>query len=286
MKNSNKEISSAYKCAIEFAKNHYENFPVVSWLIPKELRKHVAIIYWFARTSDDYADEGSLTEEQRLVHLNEFEKSLTDLLNGNFKSPIEEALNFTIKEKNLTPQLFYDMLAAFKQDVVKKRYANFDEVLDYCKYSANPVGRLILELFDLRDNEAFIYSDKICTALQLTNFYQDVELDYQKGRIYFPKVEMKQFNVDEKVFADKENNANLKQLLKHNIERTQKMFDDGKRLLNYLNARLKFEIKWTILGGEAILKKIEANDFKVFNTRSKLTNTDFVALFMRSFLSL
>ncbi len=285
MKNSNKKISSTYKSAIEFAKNHYENFPVVSLLIPKALRKHIAIIYWFARTADDFADEGNIKNDERLQHLNNFEHSLDDLLTRKYKTPFEEALNETIKQKNLTSRLFYDLLKAFKQDVVKKRYQNLDEVLDYCKYSANPVGRLILELFNFRNEEAFYYSDKICTALQLTNFLQDIETDYHKGRIYFPQDEMKQFNVSEKVFAEKENNVNLKQLLKHNIERTQKMFDEGKNLLNYVNGRLKFEIKWTILGGEAILKKIKDNGYKIFDARPKLTKTDFVTLFIKSFLT-
>ena len=285
MKNSNQEIESAYKSAIDFAKEHYENFPVVSLLVPRELRKHVAIIYWFARTADDFADEGNISEGDRIEKLNDFENSFNDLLKGKFKSPFEEALNQTIKQKNLTPQLFFDLLKAFKQDVVKKRYNNFDEVLDYCNHSANPVGRLILELYDIRNDEAFNYSDKICTALQLTNFYQDIEIDYEKGRIYFPQNEMKQFEVTENIFAMKENNVNLKKLLRHNIDRTQKMFDDGKNLLKFLNGRLKFEIKWTILGGEAILNKIKKNDYNIFNSRPKLTKTDFGALFIKSFLT-
>jgi len=285
MKENRQEISSAYKSAIDFSKEHYENFPVVSLLVPRELRKHVAIIYWFARTADDFADEGNMSEDGRIEKLNDFENSLKALLNGNFKSPFEEALHQTIKQKNLTSQLFFDLLKAFKQDVVKKRYNDFDEVLDYCNCSANPVGRLILELYDVRNEGAFNYSDKICTALQLTNFYQDIEIDYEKGRIYFPQNEMEQFEVTENIFAMKENNVNLKMLLRHNIDRTQKMFDEGKNLLKFLNGRLKFEIKWTILGGEAILNKIIKNDYNIFNSRPKLTKTDFGALFIKSFLT-
>jgi squalene synthase HpnC len=285
LKNSNPEISHVYKSAIDFAKNHYENFPVVSWFIPKDLRKHVAIIYWFARTADDFSDEGNHIEEHRLMNLNGFEKSLSALLNGEFKSPFEEALHNTINQKKLTPQLFYDLLKAFKQDVTKKRYENFAEVLAYCQYSANPVGRLILELFDIRINEAFNYSDKICTALQLTNFYQDIEIDYEKGRIYLPIDEMQKYDVTENMFAKKENNVNLKKLLAHNIERTQKMYDEGKNLLNYMSGRLKFEIKWTILGGESILNKIRLNDYNIFNARPKLTKIDFGSLFIKSFFS-
>lgn len=285
MKSSVLEISSAYASALDFAKNHYENFPVVSLLIPKELRKHVAIIYWFARTADDFADERNFNEDERLQYLNDFENSLNDLLEKKFNSPFEEALHETIKQKNLTSQLFNDLLKAFKQDVVKKRYENFEELLFYCKHSANPIGRLILELFNIRSNEAFNYSDKICTALQLTNFYQDIEIDYQKGRIYLPVDEIQKYDVTENMFAKKENNVNLKKLLAHNIERTQKLFDEGKNLLKYISGRLKFEIKWTILGGEAILNKIKKNDFEIFNARPKLTKTDFGALFIKSFLT-
>ena len=284
MKDKDSQISTTYNSALDFARKHYENFPVVSLLIPKELRKHIAIIYLFARTADDIADEGNLSENERLQQLNDFENSLHNLLIGNFKSHFEEALHHTIIQKNLTPQMFYDLLKAFKQDVIKKRYENYDELLFYCKHSANPIGRLILELFNIRSEEAFNYSDKICTALQLTNFYQDIEIDYQKGRIYFPQDELQRFEVTENMFAMKENNVNLKKLLRHNIERTQKMFDEGKNLLKFLNGRLKFEIKWTILGGGKILQKIKEKDYNIFNARPKLTKRDFGALFIKSFL--
>jgi len=284
LKDKDSQISTTYNSALDFARKHYENFPVVSLLIPKELRKHIAIIYLFARTADDIADEGNLSENERLQQLNDFENSLHNLLIGNFKSHFEEALHHTIIQKNLTPQMFYDLLKAFKQDVTKKRYENYDELLFYCKHSANPIGRLILELFNIRSEEAFNYSDKICTALQLTNFYQDIEIDYQKGRIYFPQDELQRFEVTENMFAMKENNVNLKKLLRHNIERTQKMFDEGKNLLKFLNGRLKFEIKWTILGGGKILQKIKEKDYNIFNARPKLTKRDFGALFIKSFL--
>jgi squalene synthase HpnC len=188
----------------------------------------------------------------------------------------------TINEKKLTPNLFYDLLKAFKQDVVKKRYENFEQVLDYCKHSANPVGRLILELFNIRGEEYFILSDKICTALQLTNFYQDLLVDYQKGRIYLPIDEMQQYGVDEKTFELKENSLNLKQLLRHNISRTEEMFKEGKGLLKYLKGRLKFEIAWTIVGGEKILEKINDIDYNTINIRPKLNRTEYFTLALKS----
>ncbi len=275
-------IDSAYEEALEFAKNHYENFPVASFLIPKSLRKHVAIIYWFARTADDIADEGEMKPEERLKKLENFENRLTELLNGNFSNPFELALHSTIEAKNLSQENFYNLLKAFKQDVIKKSYKDFPDLLNYCKYSANPVGRLILELNNIRNEDAFNYSDKICTALQLTNFWQDTLIDFLKGRIYYPIDEMENFGVMEKVFELKENNLNLQALVKHNVERTSQLFEEGKNLIKFLHGRLKFEIKWTIFGGEAILKKIESNDFNVLNLRPTLSKRDFLLLLLKS----
>ncbi|MFO7445083.1 MAG: squalene synthase HpnC [Ignavibacteriaceae bacterium] len=280
---SNNNIEPAYQSALNFVKNHYENFPVVSFLIPKDLRKHIAIIYWFARTADDFADEGSFTEEERINKLNFFEDRLTELVNGNAENDFELALSETIKQRNLNTDLFYDLLTAFKQDVVKNRYDNFDEILNYCKHSANPVGRLILELFNIRNEEAARYSDKICTALQLTNFYQDTVIDFNKGRIYYPLNEMEKFSVYQKTFELKENNSNLRLLVKLNVDRAAAMFEEGKNLLKYLDGRLKLEIKWTIYGGEEILAKIRRNDYNVFK-RPELTKLDFPVLLIKSFL--
>lgn len=285
MLGANQNILSAYKEALNFAKQHYENFPVVSWLIPKGLRKHIAIIYWFARIADDYADEGIFSDEERLEKLNLFEASLTELLKGNINSHFEAALYNTITERNLSAQLFYDLLSAFKQDALKKRYKNFSEVLEYCSKSANPIGRLILELFNVRNDEAFFYSDKICTALQLTNFLQDLKVDFRKGRIYLSEDEMKLFSVSEEDFDSSKINPNLSALLEHNVNRTQEMFNEGKKLLNYLHGKLKLEIRWTILGGEEILNKIRRSDFNVLNKPPRLTKKDFGVLFIKSFLS-
>ncbi len=273
-----------YNQVISYAQNHYENFPVISFLIPKKLQKHIAVIYWFARTADDIADEGNLSEEKRLKQLDEFENNFTKALNGKPQNDFESALIHTIKEKKLTSSLFYDLLNAFKQDVVKKRYENFNEVLYYCKHSANPVGRLILELYDIRKEECFLLSDKICTGLQLTNFYQDLQLDYQKGRIYLPQNEMQKFGVNERLFELKENSLNLQQLLKFNIEKTETMFREGKELLRFLNGRLKFEISWTILGGENILKKIKEINYNTIKLRPALNKKDFLRLIIKSFL--
>jgi squalene synthase HpnC len=268
------------KLNLTLAKDHYENFPVASFLLPKYYRKDVAIVYWFARTADDLADEGKLDSESRLIELDKFEREFEKSLKGKSKNFNFNQLADVIAKRNLTTQYFYDLLSAFKQDVEKKNYENFIELLDYCKRSANPVGRILLELFNIIEKEAIISSDKICTALQLTNFYQDTIIDIKKGRNYYPIDEMKMFNVTQNMFELEQNNPNIKELLKHNVQRTQTLFDEGKNLLKYLNGRFKFEIKWTIAGGEKILDKIRKNDYNVFLQRPKLSKIDFILLFV------
>jgi len=275
-------INNLEKNVSSLAKHHYENFPVASFLIPKYYREDVAIVYWFARTADDLADEGNVEPHKRLDELNKFEIEFNESLDGRSDNFYFIQLSKTIHDKKLSIGNFIDLLSAFKQDVVKKDYDSFDEVLDYCKRSANPVGRILLELFNINEEQAIISSDKICTALQLTNFYQDTMVDIQKGRNYYPQNEMKKFNVTQKMFELKENNHNIKELVKHNIERTQALFDDGKNLLKYLNGRFKIEIKWTIGGGEKILDKLRKNDYDVFTKRPRLNRIDFISLFIKS----
>ncbi len=264
------------------AKNHYENFPVGSFLFPKNYRKDVAIVYWFARTADDLADEGNAAPEKRLEELNKFENEFQKSLKGKSDNLYFIQLAKTITEKKLSITHFTDLLSAFKQDVVKKSYNNFDEVLNYCQRSANPVGRILLEFFKVDKDAARNCSDKVCTALQLTNFYQDTVLDIEKGRNYYPQDEMETFGVIKKKFELKENNPNIKALLKHNVDRAQVLFDEGKNLLKYLNGRFKVEIKWTIAGGEKILDKIRKNDYDVFSIRPKLNKIDFIGLLIKS----
>ncbi len=274
---------SGYTEALILAKSHYENFPVVSLLIPKELRKHLAVIYWFARTADDYADEGIGSSTERINNLTTFENRLKLLLGGNFSSDLDSALHETIKRKSLSPENFFSLLKAFKQDVTKHRYSDFIEVLEYCSYSANPVGRLFLELTGYANDEMFVYSDKICTALQITNFIQDTVKDYEKGRIYYPLDEMQKLGVTEKMFELKQNNLNFKRLIEFSVGRVLEMFAQGKPLLNLLKGRIRYEIAWTIAGGSAILNKIRKNDYNIFSSQVILSKQDFFGLFIKSF---
>lgn len=279
---SSEILEKTYLDVEKFAKNHYENFPVVSFLIPRKLRRQVAIIYWFARTADDLADEGNFNDTERIERLNVFENSLRLAIDGESPNMYFKALNNTIVENKLTSEYFFELLSAFKQDVEKKRYSDFAEVIDYCTRSANPVGRLILELYGIKNDDAFRYSDCICTALQLTNFLQDTTIDYEKGRIYMPQNEMEDYLVEEKLFEQNENNHNLKRLVHYNIDRIQSLFDEGKKLIPLLKGRLKFEIGWTVTGGEEILEGIRKNNYNVLGFRPKINKTKLVFLFLKS----
>jgi squalene synthase HpnC len=283
---SESEVNKEYKNAIGFATSHYENFPVISFLISNKLKKHIAIIYKFARLADDIADEGSLTQQDRIDKLDEYKKDLSDSLKGNFRTPFWQAINNTVIELKLTHSLFSDLLVAFKQDVTKKKYKNFQEILDYCKYSANPVGRLILELHGIFDEEGKKLSDSICTALQLVNFYQDLSLDFLKGRIYIPVDEMESFSITEIDFEKKENNSNFSLLIKQQIKRARELFHNGYGLIDRLPFKLALEIKWTILGGEEILNIIEKNNYNVLTVRPVLNKKDFIRLLIKSFKKL
>lgn len=286
VKDSQISPEKGYSAALNFAKNHYENFPVISFLLPSVLINHVAIVYWFARTADDLADEDNIAEHRRLENLNNFEIRFLSLIEGKIDNDLEAALHHTITIKNLSPAHFINLLKAFKQDINKKRYLNFEEVLDYCSNSANPVGRIILELLEVRHEKAIYFSDKICTALQLTNFLQDTFPDYEKGRIYFPADEMDRFHVSEKIFELKENNLNLKKLVEFSVNRIQSFFDEGKGLLNFLSGKVRYEINWTIRGGEEILKKIRGSGFDVILTRPVLSKFDYLKLLFKSILDL
>ena len=277
-------IKEAYKKAIQFTRSHYENFPVVSFLIPKELFHHIAIIYWFARTADDIADEGSDNVIKKIESLNKFELRFTSLLKCECESELEFALYNTIRSKNLSSEYFYNLLSAFKQDVTVKRYSTYSDLLNYCQRSANPVGRLILELYNIKDEEAFKFSDKICTGLQITNFLQDISIDYEKGRIYIPSEDLTEFGIDESYFEKQIVDKDFSSLLEFQIQRTYKLFKEGENLLKFLSGRLKYEIKWTILGGKEILKFIRINNYDIFNRRPKLTKKKFIFLLIKSLI--
>ncbi|MBN1301407.1 MAG: squalene synthase HpnC [Melioribacteraceae bacterium] len=275
-------LHTGYKKALEFTSSHYENFPVVSFLIEKRLRKHVAVIYQFARQADDMADEGTTDSDARLHNLNTYESELTRALKGECTEPFWCALKNTVDKCNLSEENLYRLLSAFKQDVTIIRYNTFADILAYCSNSANPIGRLILELHGIRDSKANELADKICTALQLTNFYQDISLDILKNRIYIPVQEMSEYGISENQFDLRENNDKFKSLLELQVDRVQEFFNEGRQLLDLLSGRLRLQIKWTILGGEEILKKIRFFNYNTLKCRPQLSKIDMIKLLLKS----
>jgi squalene synthase HpnC len=245
---------------------------------------HIAVVYQFARQADDLADEGKGTVNEKLHLLDFYEKEFTNSLTGKYNNEFWFALHNTIEKYSLTQQYFYDLIYAFKQDIVKNRFETFNEILWYCSYSANPVGRIILEFFNVRDTESCQYSDNICTALQLTNFYQDVSIDIQKNRIYIPLDEIEKFGVTINQFDLKKNNANFEKLVEFQVARTRKYFKDGSQLLKRLPRKLKRQIYMTILGGEKILDKIEQLNFNVINNHPKISKVDYIVILLKALM--
>lgn len=274
-------MSTEIELSKDLAKEHYENFPVASFLLPKSIRGDVALYYRFAREADDMADEGNITETERLDKLNQYEKDLRDALAGSSDKSFQVALVESIRSRSINHQHFFDLISAFKQDVVKSRYYTFDEILHYCNRSANPIGRILLELQSIHSEEAVKMSDSICTALQLTNFCQDISRDVEKGRIYFALDEMSRFSVNEKDILKKNATQSVLNLIKFNVERTDEMFLHGEGLYNYISGSFKLEIKWTVKGGREVLNKIRRQNYDTLNKRPKLTKLDFVFLFLK-----
>jgi squalene synthase HpnC len=271
------------------AKQHYENFPVASVVLPKRLRYPIALIYHFARCADDFADEGNLTQFERLALLQHYVDEL-DIINnvGNSNSAFFTELAQMIKDNQLPLAPFYDLLDAFKQDVTKTHYSNFDEVLDYCNRSANPIGRLLLYLFNKATPENLTYSDCVCSALQLINFYQDIAIDYDanahQSRLYLCLDEMAQFGVTEQQIANKEMNQNWVQFMQFNIERAEIMLQKGKPLARILPGRMGLEMRLIIGGGETIIRKLKKVNGDIFNRRPTVKAWDWPYIFLKAFI--
>jgi squalene synthase HpnC len=277
-------VEQEYLTALKLAKTHYENFPVISLFLPKKLHKHVAIIYKFARIADDYADEELYKDSNRLELLEEYKSNFIAALNNNYQNIFWQTLVKTINKYNLTAGLFIDLLEAFKQDLTKKEYSDFQELLLYCKNSANPIGRLILQLHGINNDEAYKYSDLICTALQLTNFWQDISVDLKKDRVYLPIEDMNKYGYSLELLKKNIYDEKFKCLIKYEVEITKKMFYEGAKLLKYLPFRLKIQIKLTILGGLRILDKIAKNDYNVITNRPTIEKTDIIFILIKSLL--
>lgn len=267
------------------AVDHYENFPVASVLLPARLRRPVALIYRFARESDDFADEGDLADAERLALLAAFSRELQRIERKEPPGiPWFADLAAIIDEHGLPIQLFHDLLSAFAQDVTTKRYADYAGVLDYCRRSANPVGRLLLYLYDAASEQNLQYSDAICTSLQLINFWQDVAIDWKKDRIYFPLDEMQRDGITEQQIANGDCGGRWEVFMDFQVRRTRELLYSGRPLGRVLKGRIGLEMRMIIAGGDRILEKITAVRGDVFRHRPMLTKPDWALMLLRSLM--
>jgi phytoene synthase len=282
-------LSDAYKECQRLAKQHPENFPVASWLLPRRLRPHVAAIYTFARTADDFADEPGRDPAERLQLLDEWGRRLraTELgleARGSRAEsvPLFVALAHTRREFELPLGLFEALLSAFRQDVTTTRYESWADVLDYCARSANPVGRLVLRLFGYNSPELDRYSDAVCTALQLTNFWQDFAIDWRRGRLYLPSEEWKAAGASTADLDAGRITAPWQAALTQAAARTRQLFHDGRPIADLVHGRLRYELRATWLGGRRILERVERTHFDVVKHRPALRLPDGMVIAWRA----
>lgn len=263
--------------------DHYENFPVASWLLPKRLRRPVEAIYRFARCADDIADEGNAPPAERLAQLAAYHGKLDSIENGGTPTdPVFGPLTETIRTHAIPLAPFRDLLSAFAQDVEKTRYTDFGEVMDYCRRSANPVGRLMLHLYGDHDPRHLAYSDAICSSLQLINFLQDIAVDFKKDRIYLPQDELATYHINDTQFSQGDTRGMWHTMMHKQIERSRKLLQAGAPLGRQLKGRIGLELRVTILGGETILRKLHADPGCVFHNRPVLTKKDWISMLGRA----
>jgi hydroxysqualene synthase len=266
--------------------DHYENFPVASWLCPPTLRPAVAAIYHFARTADDLADEGEATPDQRLADLAAYRIDLSAMLRGNAVSArwprVFGALAPVIERHALPVTLLTDLLSAFEQDVVKLTYTDRAELLDYCRRSANPVGRLLLHLYGVGGAESLRQSDAICTALQLANFWQDMSVDTRRGRLYTPTTDLARHGVEANALLLGADTPNVRRLIAELVEWARTLMLSGAPLVHAISGRAGWELRLVVQGGLRILDKIAALDFATLQTRPTLGALDTSVLVLRA----
>ncbi len=269
------------------ATTHYENFPVASVFIPKRYRKALRLIYAFARVADDFADEGNAGVEERLERLDKWETALHDALTGTAVNVFFQSLAEVIRNFEIPVKLFDDLLTAFRMDARGLHCATFDDLAFYCRHSANPVGRIVLHLFGSAGGQNCLWADDICTALQLTNFWQDISVDIQKKRVYIPDEDFERFGCSRKsseagLSGITEQQCRL--LMEFEVERTRQLFTKGSPLLQSVDAKLSFQLKLTWYGGMRVLEKIEQRHGVTFYRRPALNLFDTALIFTRSLL--
>lgn len=263
--------------------DHYENFPVASILVPPRLRPAVEALYAFARSADDIADEGDAAPVVRLARLNDYRREINAIDRGEVPSdPMFSRLAAAVRTHQLPTGLLRDLLDAFSQDVGKTRYADFNELWDYTRRSADPVGRLMLRLFDADTPQHLAWSDQICTSLQLINFWQDVAIDWQKGRVYLPADDRARFGVGEAQIGEGRVDANWRALMQFQVDRARRMMLAGAPLAHAIPGRFGWELRLVVQGGLQICAAIETNDYDVFRRRPTLARADWLRLMWRA----
>ena len=273
-------VEEAFAYCETRARAHYENFPV-GLFVPRAKRPYVHALYAFARAADDFADE-PVYEGVRKEKLDQWEALTEAAYRGEAEGPIFVALGETVRRLDIPKELLLDLLSAFRQDTEKSRYASWDELLDYCRRSANPVGRLVLLVFEQKDEELPGLSDAVCTALQLANHWQDAALDYARGRIYVPEDLMRRHGVGTWDFSTGRVSDGWRGLMAELIARTRELFERGKPLCDEVGRDLRFEVRLTWLGGMSVLDGIEASGGDVFRNRPSHGVLDKAALAWRA----
>ena len=279
-------LSGAYAPCESDARGHHENFPVASLLLPRRIRPHVAAVYAFARSADDFADEGERTPAERLALLDGWEFRLRHAATSPEAGPpprpgeprhtveVFVALGETIRSLSLPVHLFEELLSAFRQDVTLTRYRTWDQLMDYCRRSANPVGRLVLRIAGHDDPRLDDCSDAVCAALQLTNFWQDLKIDFDRGRIYLPEDERERNGAVEDDLAAGQMTPEWRRALATAAVRTRLLFDEGRSVCDGVEGRLRYELRATWLGGVRILDRLERSQFDVVTRRPSLGALD------------
>jgi squalene synthase HpnC len=263
------------------AETHYENFHVASWFLPKALRPHFHSIYAYCRVSDDLGDEvGSTAQALALLEL--WGHELDACYEGRARHPVFVALKETIDACSIPKEPFADLLTAFRQDQTVKRYASMDEVLGYCRYSANPVGRLVLYACGEVSEENFQLSDATCSALQLANFWQDVRVDWAKDRVYLPQDDMRRFSVSDATIAAGVATAEFRALMKFEVDYARALFEQGLPLIGKVNRDLALDLDLFSRGGLEILRAIERSDYDVLSARPAISKRTKLGLALRA----
>jgi len=274
-------LHDAYRVCEDIARTHYENFPVASRFIPADRRIALTAIYAFARQADDVADAAAPSDD-RLQALDSIEQAFLAALDGAPRGPVLTALADSVERHRLPVEPFLDLLQAFRMDAVDTTFATWDDLLGYCRRSANPVGRLVLAVHGIEDPEALRASDAVCTALQLTNFWQDLGPDLERGRLFLPKEDLARYDLRADTLTRPASRSNLTRLLLHECHATRDLFARGFPVVRLTPALLSLHLRVTIAGGRAVLRQVERLGWRVLGHRPTVTGVARVGIALRA----